>query len=128
MPVFEGTCGNTTCEKSGELFEFLLKKWDDPDPNCPGCGVQVSRYLSAPNISWAKGMGQYCGENTEGHWATARDQETGEVKKHFITNRQEQKDFCKRYGYHDPTEIPSACPANSEGKERSTRGEKGTWI
>jgi hypothetical protein len=73
-------------------------------------------------------MGQYCGENTEGHFATARNPETGLVEKHFIATRQDQKEFCKRYGYYDPAEIPSEVPAGSDGKERNTRGEKGTWI
>ncbi len=84
--------------------------------------------MSAPNVVWVKGMGQYCGENSEGHFATARDPETGSVEKHFITNRKQQKDFCKRYGYYDPTEIPTAVTAGKDGKERNTRGEKGSWI
>jgi len=128
MPTFEGTCENSLCERSGDLFEYLLKKWDNPDPNCPECGTQVTRMMSSPRISWAKDIGQYCGQNTEGHWATSRDPETQEVTKHFIRTRQDQKEFCKRYGYHDPTEIPSEVTAGKDGKERNTRGEKGTWI
>ena len=128
MPTFEGTCPNDQCDNGGRLFEYLLKKWDAPDPDCPECGTRVLRYMSAPHISWAKGMGQYCGENTEGQWATSTDKETGKVEKHFIATRQDQKEFCKRYGYYDPAEIPTAVTAGADGKERNTRGEKGTWI
>lgn len=128
MPVFEGTCENSTCEKYGELFEYLLKKWDCEDPECPGCRKKVSRQVSFPNISWAKDIGQYCGENTEGHWATARDPETQAVEKHFIKTRQDQKEFCNRYGFYDPAEIPSAPPVDSTGKTTNTTGSKGGWI
>jgi len=84
--------------------------------------------MSAPKVSWAKDMGQYCGENTEGHFATSSDPETVEVKKHLIRTQQDQKEFCKRYGYYDPAEIPSEVTAGKDGKEQNTRGHKGTWI
>ena len=128
MPTFEGTCSNEACQENGRLFEYLLKKWDDPDPQCPACKSQILRYMSAPNIVWVKGIGQYCGENTDGHWASARNLDTGQVEKQFIATRQDQKEFCKRNGFYDPAEIPSVPTAGRDGKERNTRGEKGTWI
>ena len=124
MPTFEGYCENC----NGTSYEYLLRRWDEPDPNCPECGKQVKRGLSAPAVVWAKGIGQYCGENSEGHWATSRDPETSEVQRHFITSRKQQKDFCKRYGYYDPAEIPTEVTAGDDGKKTSTTGSKGGWI
>lgn len=128
MPTFEGSCENPCCLDCGQNYEYFLKKWDNPNPKCPACDIPVSRAMSAPMISWAKPMGQYCGENSEGHFATARDPETGAVEKHFITSRKDQKDFCKRYGYYDPTEIPTEVTAGKDGKQVNTTGSKGAWI
>lgn len=128
MPTYEGTCGNESCTRHGSLFEFLVRKWTDPNPKCPSCDKEVNRYLSAPAIVWAKDVGQYLGQNSEGHWAHARD-ESGTPVKHFIRTRKDQKDFCKRYGYYDPNEIPESCTADENGvTKKNTSGEKGQWI
>ena len=128
MPTYEGTCKNESCDKHGKLFEFLVRRWDSPNPACPSCKQEVHRYLSAPSIVWAKDIGQYLGQNSEGHWAHARD-EQGVPVKHFIRTRQDQKEFCHRYGYYDPNDLPSSCTADENGiTKKNTSGEKGQWI
>ena len=128
MPTYEGTCKNESCNRHGSLFEFLVKRWSDKNPDCPECGKEVHRYLCAPSIVWAKEVGQYLGQNSEGHWAYARS-EQGEPVKHFIRTRQDQKEFCKRYGYYDPNDLPASCTADDNGvTKNNTSGEKGQWI
>lgn len=127
MPTFEGKCESKACKSHGKTVEYLLRNWKDEDPECPKCGIKVSRQFSAPKGIWLKGMGEYCGQSTEGHWATSRDDNNKPVKE-FIQTRKQQLDFCKRNGFYDPAEIPTAATAGSDGKAKSTAGEPGTWI
>lgn len=128
MPTYEGTCENESCDKHGGIFEFFVRRWTDPSPPCPSCGKEVHRHLCAPAVVWAKDVGQYLGQNSEGHWAHARD-EKGVPTKTFIRTRKDQKEFCKRYGYYDPNDLPSACTADENGiTKKNTSGEKGQWI
>jgi predicted nucleic acid-binding Zn ribbon protein len=128
MPIFEGQCAQSGC-KDKEIYEYLLKSHTNDDPNCPTCGNKLTRLFSIPSVIWAKGIGQYCGENTEGHYAHYRD-ENGNPAKEFIKTRKQQKDFCKRHGFYDPTEIPSqpTSTADNVSGVRNTSGEKGAWI
>lgn len=128
MPTYDGICETAGCSHSDVNFEFIVKNWKDDNPACPGCGTRVTRLMCAPNISWAKPMGQYCGESTDGHFVWTTDEATGKKQKHLITTRKEQKDFCKRYNYADPSDLPSAPPANSEGMAANTVGSPGCWI
>jgi predicted nucleic acid-binding Zn ribbon protein len=126
MPTYDGYCPTDGCCNNVRKVEFLVRRWDSPNPNCPECGAEVVRLVAAPAVVWAKDLGQYNGQNEEGHYAYHRDGNT--VEKHFIRTRQDQKEFCKRYGYADPNELPSAPIADEWGRERNTVGEKGSWI
>lgn len=129
MPIFEGRCENSDCPERGRLYEYLLRNSECQDPECPRCASQLERQFSMPNAIWVKDLGQYCGENKEGHYAYARDPEDNKkVIKKFIKTRKDQKEFCKQFGYHDPNDLPSAMTSDAQGKERNTRGEPGTWI
>ena len=117
---------NETCVQNRKKVEFLVKHWTSKNPNCPTCGVEVSRNPAAPAAVWLKGIGQYCGENKEGHWATARD-EKGQVVREFITTHQQQDAWCKRWNYYSPDELPSSVP-NDENGDKNTYGSPGAWI
>ncbi len=53
MPLFDYACG--TC---GHTFEVLQKFSDAPPAECPSCGGNVERLVSAPAIQF-KGSGWY---------------------------------------------------------------------
>lgn len=127
MPTYDGYCPTDGCVNNTRTVEFLVRSWESPNPNCPECNAQVIRLAAAPAVIWAKGVGQYNGQNEEGHWAYAKD-ENGNKVRHFIKTRQDQKEFCKRYNYADPNELPSAPMADEWGRDRNTSGEKGCWI
>jgi predicted nucleic acid-binding Zn ribbon protein len=124
MPIFEGYCENSSCGRSGELFEYLLRSSDSPDPECPGCGISVSRTWSTPSICWAKDLGQYFGRNDEGHYAHWTD-EKGQPQKTFIRTREQQKTFCKDHGYRDPNDLNDK---PTQVAKTEPTGQKGSWI
>lgn len=129
MPTFEGQCKTHSCTNNGIVYDYLLRSYKDPDPPCPSCGGSVERMFSSPAVIWAKELGQYCGQNVEGHYGYGTS-ETGERERVWITNRKQQKDFCKKYGYYDPNDLPSQPTADVSdiNSTRNTRGEKGGWI
>lgn len=118
MPIFEGSC-----LKCSIKYEYLLRSWSESDPKCPKCKKSLSRLISAANPVWAKPLGDYCGKNEEGHWAYSREGE--EVTKHFIKSRKDQREFCKRYGYINPEDLPSEAPITKYAE--APKGNGG-WI
>lgn len=127
MPTFEGVCPNETCSAVGEVAEYLLRRWDDKDPECPCCGIQMKRVISVPNFAWAKDLGYYSGGNGEGHYVTYRDENNIPHKK-FIRTRQEQLSFCREHGYADPLELPAEPEQRATPTKESKGLQRGTWA
>lgn len=48
MLTYDYVCKTQECSKKDEVIE-VRKKITDPDPQCPECGVVLSRHFSAGN-------------------------------------------------------------------------------
>lgn len=81
MPLYEYQCDNC-----GKTVEIIQKFSDGPPAECPSCGGEVQRLLSAPAIQF-KGSGWYINDYarknahserpSEGDAASAKDGKTG---------------------------------------------------
>ncbi len=60
MPLYEYECA-----RDGKRFEVIQKFSDEPLTNCPECGGEVKRLLSAPAIQF-KGEGWYVNDYGKG--------------------------------------------------------------
>ena len=109
MPVvYDFLCKNPNCEKAGVQFESLLKRWDSPDPPCPGCGKTLERQFCAPRLGWVtkqyteldlkqehREAGTHC---PDGYWVTSKQTPDGKPRQELIRTRQEMREFAEREG------------------------------
>lgn len=111
----------------------MVRHFDAPDPDCETCGAKRKRAISTFGIvrtgilSRKYNDRKLEGSTMEGHWVKATDPATGKrTKDVFIETFQQQKEFCKQEGYHNPWDLGPA-EAGADGKSISTRGLPGSW-
>ena len=136
MPIYEGTCVNTTCEARGCIREWYVKSSQvGMKKPCPSCSAALKRTPSRFGIVWTgelttkyndKGSENY---HQEGHWAyKVRSSTSGEPEPVWIDTFQKQKEFCKQEGLVNPKDLPTHADVSADGKKLRSRGMPGAWI
>lgn len=123
MPIFESACD--TCINTQEW----LGKFDEDDPLCQRCGVQMRRLpsrfrvvftgpLSAskynnPNLPGADPRQAYL----DGHWVTrVRSSKTGKPEREFIDTHEKRRKFMKEEGLVGIEDFGDKVEARASGK------------
>jgi hypothetical protein len=108
------------------------------DPNCPKCGVKMTRLVSLFATPWTGTLDRFKESNKErfqeapggGHYAwrvKSSRLADGGPEKVLIQTRQDQKEFIKAEGLVDPTDMNRNSYIESDGKKLLTTGIAGCW-
>ncbi len=120
---------DNACRVCGVVLELVAQKLDSPLPACPQCGLTMERLVSAPAVVWTKPMASYGSKNVEGfakqekdggHWTLETDKESGKVSRTFIGSHADQKNYCRRNGLMNPSDLPSNLTVAKDGRSYET--------
>lgn len=136
MPTYEFSCKDTLCISSGRKRDSLLRKWDDPNPNCPECAGTMQRHEPSPATIFAGSVGRFSSPDKEyydpnGFWVTRTQSSRkvdGSPEKQYITTRQEQREYCRAEGLRMPDDVNTNAEVSKDGRTLITTGVKGQWV
>jgi len=103
------------------------------DPNCPKCGVKMTRLVSTFNAPWTGTLDRFKESGKEpfqdckdgGHYAwrvKSSRLADGGPEKCVIRTRRDQIDFCRAEGLIDPTDVNPQSFISADGKRLDTVG------
>lgn len=137
MAVKEYVCKTPFCTEYGVAFEIMLGV-NAPDPKCPECLVVTEQLPSRFATPWTGTLDRYNKAGCEtlngckgGHiqWRIRSSRlADGSAEPVRITNRQEQREFCRAEGLVDPTDVNPNLEGNSDGVWQNTSGFSGQWA
>lgn len=140
MPLFELACKNSECTSYAKRVERLLRRFDDPNPECETCGGETARLISRPRLVWLRDLVSYDSPKAEtfrkdqarGFHTVARKRSRGGTDEkpvyQRIRTRKEQVEYCREEGLVDPSEAPHTMDINSDGDKCSGAGLPGAWT
>jgi hypothetical protein len=137
MPVYEYQCVNPNCLSEGETIEIFRWHQADANPPCAICGQQTDRVLSTFATPWLGTIDRFNLPGIEGHnsidgghiaYRTRSSRLPGQAPEPVrITTRQEQLEYCRAEGLHDPTDINPHMEFDEDGTTVRYHGMKGAW-
>ena len=130
MPLYLHACKSPQCSVVGVAIEHFFFRSDPPAPACEYCGGPTERRIGLPNVLWTRPLSSYndpTKENAheEGHWAWRTHTVSGNPEPVFITNFQEQREFCKSENLRLPGEVNPKRPHFGGWKEVGDLGSEG---
>lgn len=142
MPLIEFGCFTDACHAYGSVREdFFHTRTQIEAPVCEGCGQPMVKLVSRFGFLWSGNLGDnryqkkipesLTGQTpppSDGHWVMAKRTPDGIPRSEYITTRQQQREFCKREGLIDPTDMPSNSEVSADGRQLQWKGMPGSWL
>lgn len=139
MPTYDFRCRNSECPGPDVKFESLLRHWDDPNPSCPYCRVELERQVAAPHLGWINKpytdldlkedhvtSGNYC---KEGVWVPRLATKVGDKPgRRLARTPEEHRRLCKEEGWIYPADLPPHVEIAKDGKTLKGNGNAGQWV
>lgn len=113
MPLYDFVCD--ACGIGPE--EHLLRRWDDPDPECGSCGGRMRRLVPRAKPCWLKGIHEFFVPRNEdeainwtpdGVWVTrvkSSRNPDGSPERCLIRTHKEMRRFCREEGLVPPDDV-----------------------
>lgn len=139
MPTYESACLIETCERYGVRREWFASTMDKPDPDCEACGNTMRRMVSNFNAPWTGDLGRFNDPTKErfntlpdgSHYAyrvrSTRNLD-GSPERVLVSNRQQQREYCKAEGLMMPDEVGQHVEVHDDGMGVSAQGMPGSWA
>lgn len=136
IPVHEFRCRTPFCTEHGIVFEVRIPSGSS-DPKCPECLMETERIASRFAAPWTGTLDRYNKSGCETHnpcdgghiqyRVRSSRLANGAPEPVRITNRQEQREFCRAEGLTDPTDVNPNVQPNEDGMWANTSGFAGQW-
>ena len=123
MPLFTEACISPDCVLDGDSTDEYYKHWNDPQRPCVACGGPTKRFPSQFSSPFMGEMSRrYVDTSLDdghrkdlSHWVFEKGPD-GKVKPSLISTFQEQREYCKRNGLANPSDLDSNCEVSEYGR------------